>query len=194
MRGRMAIPAGAGHAAKGYIPTSAPLEVDDPAEVLKVHYDSVFFMEVVVGGRRAASCRRVFGQTRHGPYAAVVSQTAMGETHAVVIRRYRDPPELRMRIRMLTDAFIESGADPGSGMVPIDPERIWSIVRDLLALDKGLIGTDVIILAIALADPYSVRLLTWDRALVENRRIIEYEREMRRKNLRRTRLLVTDTL
>lgn len=166
----------------------------DPAEVLKVHYDTVFFMEVVVGGRRAASCRQIFGRIRRTPCAAVISQTAVGEAHAVVIRRYKDPRELEKRTRMLTGAIVESAASPDSGIVPPDPRKIWRIVRDLVYLDRDLIGTDIIILAIALADPLSVRLPTWDSVLLENRRIIEYERKLRRKKLRLVRLLITDTL
>lgn len=55
-------------------------------------------------------------------------------------------------------------------------------------------GTDLVILATALADPDSVRLLTTDGALLENDAIVAYERELHRHERRNARLLITDTL
>lgn len=160
----------------------------------RVYYDSVLFMEVTVGGRRTASCLDMFRRIRDGPYDAVISQVVVGETHAVVMRRYRDPWELRKRVLMPTDAFVESGADPSRGIVPIDPDKVCGIALDLARLDDDLAGTDTVIPAIALADPYSTRLFTWDGVLVRSEKVAAYEKKMRRKKLRACRLLITHAL
>lgn len=58
----------------------------------------------------------------------------------------------------------------------------------------GMDGTDLVILAIVLADPDSALLLTTDRALLSNAKIREYEAGMRRDGLRNVRLRIKDRL
>lgn len=61
----------------------------------------------------------------------------------------------------------------------------------MMRSDTWLDGTDVIITSHVLSDPNSKFFLTYDTKLLENPRIIEYEKKMRDDGLRDTKLKIT---
>lgn len=165
-------------------------------EALGVYYDSFFPMEVAERGRLAAYSRDLFSRIRRGPYAVAISQVVVGETHAVLMGRYADHARRMESIGRLHAAFQETGvyasAGAHGGLRPIDPKKIMGVMGGLLRRVPELDGTDLVILAVALADPYSAYLFTRDRMLVGNDKIMAYEEDLRKKERRIVRLQITD--
>lgn len=101
-------------------------------------------------------------------------------------------------IGRLHDAFADTGEganmDKRNGLRPIDPKKIAGMVAGLAKRVPELDGTDLIILAIALADPDSACLLTRDHVLVRSEKIMACEEELRNADRRDVRLRITYTL
>lgn len=161
---------------------------------LSVHHDAVHFMEAVTRGPRADEARKVFYDSRRHNYLVIVSQIILGEIVAVILRKYGSYGEHEAALGRLLKVIYDSGAEIGRSFATFDPWKLRGMVRDLSELDSRLKRTDLIVLALALADPNSVRLFTRDNVLLENTRIMEYEARLRGEGKRNVRLLITDML
>lgn len=152
------------------------------------------FVEVVTDGPDAAESRKVFYDSKRHRYNVVVPQIILGEILAVILGKYNSYREHEARLVMLLKAIYDSGANIKGGLIVFDPWKMREIVKDLTEIDPRLKRTDLIVLALALADPNSVRLFTKDSVILRSEGIIEYERMMRDRGHRNVRLKITHTL
>ncbi len=146
-----------------------------PVAVWRVHVDTWGIVEVIGGGKHAARVESILRQSGPDSYLLVVSQAALGEAAAVVLRRGPDAARLLdAMFALLSDCRV----DPGSCMPPVDA-AVLAIINELVWVVPELDMTDRIILAIALADTNSSFLITRDRKLVNNPAIVLYEKRLR---------------
>lgn len=164
------------------------------AVVQTVHRGAVHFVEAVIGGPEADEARRALYSSKRRSYKVIVSQIILGEILAVILGKYGSYGEHESGPVRLLRAIYDSGVDIRSGLVTPGPWKPRGIIDDLTELDPVLRRTDLIVLAIALADPDSARLFTKDSVLLENRKIADYERKMREGGLRNVCLKITHTL
>ena len=144
------------------------------------HLDTWAIMEVLIGGTYADVLEEIMRRSGAGSYSLVVSQAALGEADAVILRR--GPGAARMLLALLA-LLADHRVDPGRCMPPVDA-AVLSIVNELAAVAPELDMTDRIILAHALADPCSVFFITGDRSLLENKAIARYEAWLRKQGRR----------
>ena len=143
--------------------------------VWRAHVDTWGIVEVLGRGEHAGRVESILRQSGPDSYLLVVSQAALGEAAAVIMRRGPDAARLLDGMFALLSDY---RVDPGSCMPPVDA-TILAIINELAWAVPELDMTDRIILAMALADPDSAFLITRDHALVNNPAIILYEKKMR---------------
>ena len=154
--------------------------------VWRVHVDTWGIVEVLDRGEHAGRVESILRQSGPDSYLLVVSQAALGEAAAVVLRRGPDAARLLDGMFALLSDY---RVDPGSCMPPVDA-TVLAIINELVWAVPELDMTDRIILAIALADPDSAFLITRDRKLVNNPAIGLYEERMRSLGRRNTVLTI----
>ena len=151
-----------------------------------MHLDTWAILEVLTGGKYANVLEEIMRRSGAGSYSLVVSQAALGEADAVILRR--GPGAARMLLALLA-LLADRRVNPGRCMPPVDA-AVLSIVNELAAVAPELDMTDRIILAHALADPNSVFFITGDRAMLKNSAITRYEERLRAGRRRHERLSV----
>ena len=145
-------------------------------------------MEVLFVGRYAKLVAEILRLGGQHPYSLVVSQVALGEAAAVILRGGPDSGRMLLgMLRLLADRRI----DPGRCMPPLNP-RVLETARELAAEAPELDTTDTVITAQAIVDPNSAFLITRDRMLVKNPAIESYEETARKHGLRNTRLEIVN--
>ena len=143
-------------------------------------------MEVLLGGKYADILKDIMRRSGAGSYSLVVSQAALGEADAVILRR--GPGAARMLLALLA-LLADHRVDPGRCMPPLNA-AVLAVVNELVLVAPELDMTDRIILAHALADPDSVFFITGDRAMLKNRAIVQYEARLREQGRRREKLVI----
>ena len=146
----------------------------------RVHVDTWGIVEVLDRGEHAGRVESILRQSGTDSYLLAVSQAALGEAAAVVLRRGPDAARLLDGMFALLSDY---RVDPGSCMPPVDA-TVLAIINELAWAVPELDMTDRIILAMALADPDSGFPTTKDHALVNNPAIILYEKKMRADGMR----------
>lgn len=141
---------------------------------------------MIGGGKHAARVESVLRKSGPDSYLLVVSQAALGEAAAVVLRRGPDAARLLDGMFALLSDY---RVDPGNCMPPVDA-AVLVIINELVWVVPELDMTDRIILAIALADPNSSFLITRDGKLVNNPAIVLYEKRLRSLGRRNTKLTI----
>lgn len=153
-----------------------------------VHLDTWAIIEVLFGGRYAKLVAEILRLGGQHPYSLVVSQVALGEAAAVILRGGPDSGRMLLgMLRLLADSRI----DPGRCMPPLSP-RVLETTRELAAGAPELDTTDTVIAAQAIVDPNSAFLITRDRMLVGNPVIKRYEKAARAQELRNTGLRIVN--
>ena len=152
----------------------------------RVHLDTWAAMEILLGGKYADILRDIMRRSGDGSYSLVVSQAALGEADAVILRR--GPGAARMLLALLA-LLADHRVDPGRCMPPVNA-AVLAIVNELMRVAPALDMTDRIILAHALADPDSVFFITGDNAMLENNAIMRYEAGLRKQGRRREKLVI----
>lgn len=152
----------------------------------RVHLDTWALMVVLLGGNYKDRIERMLRENSLGTYALVVSQTALGEADAVILRR---GPDAARMLRALLGLLEDYRVDPAKCMPPVNG-AVLAVLNDLTRVVPSLDMTDRIILAHALADPDASFLITGDGMMINNPAIIEYEAHLRRHGRRNTKLTV----
>ena len=106
----------------------------------RVHLDTWAVVDVLVGGKYTKVLVEIMRRNGAGSYSLVVSQAALGEADAVILRRGSDAA--RMRLALLADHRV----DPGRCMPPLNAS-VLSIVNELVRVAPELDMADRIILA-----------------------------------------------
>jgi predicted nucleic acid-binding protein len=120
-------------------------------------------------------------------YNVIVSQVVVGETITKLLSRKRKLYH-RLFSRFIY-IFRWLGINTRNSMEPISKD-ILIITQELLERDHRLDVTDAVIVAAALANPNSRVLYTVDGKLVDNPKIIEYEKELRTAGKRKEELVI----
>ena len=154
--------------------------------VRRVHFDTWAFMEVLLGGKYADILEDIMRRSGPGSYSLVASQAALGEADAVILRRGRDAVGMLLALLAL---LFDHRIDPGKCMPPLNA-AVLAIVNELMDAVPELDMTDRIILAHALADPYSVFFITGDSKMIGNDAIARYEERLRKQGRRNVRLAI----
>ena len=152
----------------------------------RVHLDTWAAVEVLIGGKYANILLDIMQRSGAASYSLVVSQAALGEADAVILRRGSDAA--RMLLALLAP-LADHRVDPGRCMPPVNA-TVLAMVNELMVLAPELDMTDRIILAHALADPDSIFLITGDYAMLENDSITQYEERLRKQGRRREKLVI----
>lgn len=160
-----------------------------PCMAAVVRLDTYHLLEYAFNGRDAPVSGRLFRQIGDPQFRVVVTQTVLGEALAVMIRKCGSHEQLMECIGRMLHALRTCRVEAARCLGAFDPE-ITEIISELRKRDKRLDGTDILMLAQALADEECEFLLTRDGMLIRNEKIIEYEAELRKRRRRRAKLEV----
>ena len=152
----------------------------------RVHLDTWAVMDVLVGGKYAKVLVEIMRRSGAGSYSLVVSQAALGEADAVILRRGSDAARMLLALLAL---LADHRVDPGRCMPPLNAS-VLSIVNEFVRVAPELDMADRIILAHALADPDSVFFITGDCAMLKNSAAVRYEARLRAQGRRREKLVI----
>lgn len=141
-------------------------------------------------GKHADRVEEILRQAGPDSYSLVVSQVTAGEALAVVLRR---GPDAGRMLRGLLDLLADYRVEPDRCMPQLSA-NVLDIMRDLADVVPGLDITDGVILAHALADPYSVFLVTRDHVMVNNAEIMHCEKMLREQGRRCTLLRIINPI
>lgn len=145
---------------------------------------------MLAGDRHADRANASPRQGGPDPCSPAASQATAGEAVAVVLGR---GPDAGRMLRSLLKLLSDCGVQPNRRMPPLDA-RALDIMGELVDAVPGLGVTDRLILARALADPYSVFLVTRDRALVNNAAIALCEKTPRERGRKSTPLRIVNPI
>ena len=156
------------------------------SERRRVHLDTWAAMEILLGGKYAKVLGDIMRRSGAGSYSLAVSQAALGEADAVILRR--GPGAARMLLALLA-LLSDHRVDPGRCMPPMNA-AVLAVVNELVRVAPELDMTDRIILAHALADPDSVFFITGDSKMIGNDPIQLYETRLRMQGRRNKKLVI----
>ena len=156
------------------------------AERRRVHLDTWAAVEVLRGGKYANILLDIMQRSGAASYSLVVSQAALGEADAVILRRGSDAARMLLALLAL---LADHRVDPGRCMPPLNA-AVLAIVNELVLVAPELDMTDRIILAHALADPDSIVFITGDSKMIGNDPIQLYEERLRKQGRRNKKLVI----
>ena len=128
---------------------------------------------------------RTFARLKSGAYTVRVSQTAIGEAVATIMRDF-DEDEWEEVVGRVMRA-VAMVADPSTCLPPPGPAAI-EMARRILDGAPRMATTDALIVAQALVDPESQKLITRDTLIADSGWLERLEREMREDGRRTKRL------
>ena len=132
--------------------------------------------------------RRLFARLESDDYEVKVPQTVMGEAVTTVMRDY-EPADWEALVGRIMGE-VAKVADPATCFPPPDP-TVAAKAQEVMREIKGMTKTDAFIVAQALLDPESQRLVTTDRLILKARWLVKEEARMRRSGERSRRLMFT---
>ena len=140
-----------------------------------------------------ADANHHMNKLRSNVFNISVPQIALGEVFAVIMRDFRsDPIVAYTKLKKLFDDLM--GILDVDACLPPPTVKSLQYARELKEGDNNLRETDLLIVAQALADPDSQRLLTPDKDLLDSRIIKEKEKQLRFSGERNVLLKIVDGL
>ena len=158
----------------------------------RVYLDTYYLLEIVFEGKYKKRVEHLFSQISSNSFEVFIPQIVVGEAVSQMYEkcgRSTRPDYLFERFASLMEKYGWSDAS----MLP-PSNRSFRIATELARVDNRLVGADVEILALALADPGSKFLFTPDQTLTENENICNYELQLRHDGERSTRLKISPSL
>jgi predicted nucleic acid-binding protein len=140
-----------------------------------------------------ADAKHELEKLRSNTYAVIVPQVVLGEVMSVILRDFNDATDGQRRLCSLHNELKNIITDMGTCLPPLTTE-VFNCAQTLKSIEANLRDTDSLILAHALLDPNSQRLLTRDRTLLDSTRLQCEESRMRTEQLRSQRLKIVDGL
>ena len=132
-----------------------------------------------LGDRKIAA--QMFARLESGVYEVKVPQTAMGEAAATVMRDFDEGEWKEVYGRIME--MVGRVADPSTCLPPPGPEEAEA-ARRILGKIPRLGMTDALIVAQALLDPKSQKMVTVDTLITTSHWLAEEERRMRQDGRR----------
>lgn len=152
--------------------------------VTVVHLDTYHLLEYAFDGKDAPVSSRLFRRIGGRQFRVVVTQTVLGEALAVMIRKCSTHERLMGCIGRMIYALRMCRVEAARCLEAFDPE-ITGIISELRKRAVLLDGTDMLVLAQALADEDCEYLLTRDSMLIRSEGIMEYAEELRTRRRKR---------
>ena len=158
--------------------------------ISRVHLDTYYLLEIVFKGDKKQDAEKILYKASKGSFEIVVPQIVLGEAVSKILKRGKDARRLMDR---LIDTIEKYEIDAGACLVPVS-KSAFGIMEELRRRDQRLDGTDIAILAHALADPDAKVFLTIDTNMTANPAIDGYEVELRNDGRRNIELDITDRI
>ena len=158
--------------------------------ISRVYPDTYYLLEIVFKGHKKHDAEKILYKASKGSFEIVVPQIVLGETVSKILKRGQDARRLMDR---LVDTIEKYEIDAGACLVPVS-KSAFEIMEEVRRRDQYLDGTDIAILAHALADPDANVFLTIDKDMADNPAIGKYERKLRSEGRRNVKLKVTDRI
>lgn len=161
---------------------------------MKVFIDSSLIRDLVSPTKpvRTAANDQISKLSRNN-HVVFIPQIVLGETLSTLMRDYRnDPREGHNMLKKLYNKLLEI-MDMNSSF-PSLSQDITNCANKIQFRDSYVRGTDALVVAHALVEPDSNRLITSDANLIESSVITCIEKEMRDCGLRTTELRIVDSL
>lgn len=160
--------------------------------VSRVYLDSYYLLEMIYKGDSYRDVKKLLYKIKEPAFEVFVPQIVLGE---VVAKVFRQPArEWASTLSQLSKTLQDHGIDPDACLTPPQKDMAFEIMHYLSVADPRLDTTDIIILSHALADPCSKFFFTPDSKLVQNLKISEYEKKLRKEGKRATDLKISDAL
>ena len=158
--------------------------------ISRVHLDTYYLLEIVFKGDKKQDAEKILYKASKGSFEIVVPQIVLGEAVSKILKRGKDARRLMDR---LIDTIEKYEINVGACLVPVS-KNAFGIMEEVRRRDQRLDGTDIAILAHALADPDAKFFLTIDVDMIDNLAIDGYETELRNDGRRNVKLNVTDRI
>lgn len=139
-----------------------------------------------------ADAKRELSRIRTDIYKIIVPQIVIGEAVSVIMRDFDDPSIARLKLTNLYDE-LKNIMDMKTCLPSLNND-IFLCAQRLKGFESELTDTDSLILAHAILDPDSDRLLTYDKVLLNSKPIKDEEERMRNASGRTRRLKIVDGL
>ena len=129
--------------------------------------------------------KRLFARLGSAVYDVKVPQVVVGEAVTTVMRDF-EPSEWEQLVgRIMRE--LGNVSDPATCFPPPDPE-VAAKARESMNKVKGMTKTDALIVAQAMMDPESQKLVTTDELILDSEWLEKEERQMRGRGERSKRL------
>ena len=158
--------------------------------ISRVYIDTYYLLEIVLKGDNKHDADSILYKASKGSFEIVVPQIVLGEAVSKILKRGKDARHLMDR---LVGTIEKYGIDVDRCLVPV-AKSAFEIMEEMRRRDQRLDGTDIAILAHALADPDAKFFLTIDTDMTANPAIERYEMELRNDGRRNVKLNITDRI
>ena len=160
--------------------------------ISRAYLDTYYLLEVVFGGTEKGPTERLLTQISGDSFEVFIPQIVVGEAVSQMYERCGGrtrPDHFLERFASLMEKYGWGDAN----MLPPSNKSL-RMAAELTRVDDRLVGVDVELLSIALADPGSKFLFTPDGMLTENRNVCDYELKLRHDGERNTQLKILTRL
>jgi len=140
----------------------------------------------------ASDARHQLSKLESNSYSVFIPQIVIGETISTMLRDFPTKHDLDNKLSKLTDT-LQSILDLRKNLPPLTM-LVVDKAHELIEMDSVLDNTDALIASHALMEPYSQRLLTDDRKLLDSEAIKEMDKRMNSDRIRKKRLKIVDGL
>ena len=141
--------------------------------------------------RKRNDSKRLFASLKSAVYEVKVPQAVVGEAVTTVMRDFESSEWAELVGRIMRE--VANVADPATCFPPSDPE-VAAKASEAMREVKGMTKTDALIVAQALMDPESQKLLTTDDLILDSRWLEVEEARMRNSGERSKRLRFSEDL
>ena len=160
--------------------------------ISRAYLDTYYLLEVVFEGTEKDPTERLLSQISNDSFEVFMPQIVVGEAVAQMYERCGGrtrPDHFLERFASLMEKYGWGDAN----MLP-PSNKSFRMAVELTRVDDRLVGVDVELLSIALADSDSKFLFTPDSMLAENRNVCDYELRLRHGGERNTQLKILTRL
>ena len=158
----------------------------------RIYLDTYYLLEVIFGGKYKRRVEHLLSQISSNSFEVFIPQIVVGEAVSQMYEKCGGrtrPDHLLEKFASLMEKY-----GWGDANMPPPSNRSFHIAAELTRVDSRLVGADVAILALALADPDSKFLFTPDQTLTENENVCNYELQLRHDEERSMRLKISPSL
>ena len=121
--------------------------------------------------------KRLFASLKSAVYEVKVPQAAVGEAVTTVMRDFETSEWEQLVGRIMRE--LGNVADPATCFPPLDP-TVAAKASEAMREVKGMTKTDALIVAQALMDPESQKLVTTDKRIQKAKWLVDEEARMRK--------------